>query len=306
MSKYLVETENLTREFKNQTAVDGLNLKIKEGRIYGFLGPNGAGKSTTLKMLLGLMQPTKGKATLFGMDIKTNREKILRQVGAIVDSPSYYGNLTAKENLEITREVLGLDKSEIDRVLSIVDLKGAEKKAVKEFSLGMKQRLAIANALMGSPKLLILDEPTNGLDPSGIHEIRELIKSLPSKFNTTVIVSSHLLSEVELMAEDVGIINKGKLIFQGELKELIATKEHGVIVETTENEKAAAQLTKNGYRVCFQDKNKLQVRGKSLTPERLAKELVLLDYSIKFLSEIEKNLEEVFLDLTQGVAVNDR
>ncbi|MCY6370606.1 ABC transporter ATP-binding protein [Clostridium ganghwense] len=221
MSNYIVETNNLTKSFENFNAVRDLNLKVRKGRIYGFLGPNGAGKSTTIRMLLGLIKPTKGEIEIFGKSIKENRIEVLRNTGSLVESPSYYGNLTAYENLKISTEILNLKESSIDEVLEIVKLTNWKDTQVKKFSLGMKQRLGIALALIGKPNLLILDEPTNGLDPEGIHEIRELIKELPKINGMSVIISSHVLSEIQLMADDIGIINLGKLLFQGSLDELL-------------------------------------------------------------------------------------
>ena len=212
---YIIETSSLTKKFGKFLAVDSIDLQVPKGGIYGFLGPNGAGKSTTIRMLLGLIKETKGQVTVFGKSIKEERLAILKRVGSMVETPSYYGHLTAYENLEVTRKILGIEKREINRVLEIVKLTDVQHKAVKKFSLGMKQRLGIAQALLGNPELLILDEPTNGLDPSGIIEMRELIKSLPEEYGITVLLSSHILSEIELIATHVGIINKGKLVFQG-------------------------------------------------------------------------------------------
>ena len=230
MSNYIIETKNLTKRFGKFTAVDGVNLQVPQGGIYGFLGPNGAGKSTTIRMILGLVNETKGEIKVFGDSIKRNRIQILKRVGSMVESPSYYGHLTAYENLEITRQILGVEKKEIGRVLEIVKLTDVQNKTVKKFSLGMKQRLGIAQALLGTPELLILDEPTNGLDPSGIIEIRELIKGLPHKYGITVLISSHILSEIELMATHVGIINKGKLLFQGTMDDLRDKQKEEILV----------------------------------------------------------------------------
>lgn len=188
----MIRTENLSKQFGKFKAVKGIDLKVPEGGVYGFLGPNGAGKSTTIRMLLGLIKPTEGKAFLFDKSIKTNRMEILKQVGSMVESPSYYGHLTTYENLKIISEIRGNDEREIDRVLEIVKLKDSKDRKVKNFSMGMKQRLGIAQALLGNPKLLILDEPTNGLDPSGIHQIRDLIRDLPQKTGVTILVSSHI------------------------------------------------------------------------------------------------------------------
>lgn len=222
--KEIVKTNGLTKIYGNQVSVNNVNMLVNENRIYGFLGPNGAGKSTTLKMILGLAHPTKGDIYIFGRRLNPkNRIEILRNIGSLIESPSYYGHLTAKENLKIFAALLDVPQKNIDKVLSIVRLDKQQNKRVSQFSLGMKQRLGLASALLSFPNLLILDEPTNGLDPAGIQEMRELIKSLPPKYGMTVIVSSHLLSEIDQMAEDVGIIANGKLMYQGELNKLHET-----------------------------------------------------------------------------------
>ena len=221
MMNEIVKTSALTKRYKNFAAVEGLNMSVREGRIYGFIGPNGAGKSTTLKMLLGLVHPTAGEIELFGERLtEKSRVALLRGVGSLIESPAYYGHLTARENLRVYAEILALPEKNIDEVLKIVRLDRQEGKRTSAFSLGMKQRLGLASALLGFPKLLILDEPTNGLDPSGIQEMRELIRSLPERYGMTVIVSSHLLSEVERIADDVGIIAHGRMKYQGELARL--------------------------------------------------------------------------------------
>lgn len=222
--KEIVTTTQLTKVYKDQTCVDHLDLCIRENRIYGFLGPNGAGKSTTLKMLLGLVTPTEGTIHLFSEPATSkNRMMLLKQIGSLIESPSYYGHLNAKENLKIFATLLQVPDNNIEKVLQIVRLDKHQQKAVSKFSLGMKQRLGLASALLSFPKLIILDEPTNGLDPAGIQEMRELIKSLPEQYGMTVIVSSHLLSEIDQMAEDIGIIANGKLMYQGELNKLHET-----------------------------------------------------------------------------------
>lgn len=216
----MIETQNLTKEYRDFTAVSGVNLHIPKGEVYGFLGPNGAGKSTTMKMFLGLTKPTKGNFTIDGKKYPENRVEILREIGSFIEAPAFYGNLTGEENLDIIRKILGLPRSSVDEALELVGLTQYKKRLAKKYSLGMKQRLGLASALIGKPPILILDEPTNGLDPVGIHEIRTLIRSLPQKFDCTVLVSSHLLSEIELMADNVGILNHGHLIFEGSLEQL--------------------------------------------------------------------------------------
>ncbi|MDR3593464.1 lantibiotic protection ABC transporter ATP-binding protein [Clostridium sp.] len=214
MEKYIIETDKLTKRFGKQIAVNNISLKVKQNVIYGLLGPNGAGKSTALKLITGLLHPTSGQIIFNGE--KWSR-KNLEDIGALIETPALYGNLTAKENLEVYNKLLNLPKSRIDEVLEIVDLKNTNKKRASQFSLGMKQRLGIAIALLNHPKLLILDEPTNGLDPIGIQELRDLIKSFP-KSGITVILSSHILSEVEQVADYIGIISDGKLGYQDEIK----------------------------------------------------------------------------------------
>ncbi len=216
----IIETQNLTKKYTDFTAVSGVNLHIPKGTVYGFLGPNGAGKSTAMKMFLGLTKPTSGSFSVDGMKYPENRIAILKKVGSFIEAPAFYGNLSGEENLEIVRKILGLPKSSVSETLDIVGLTKFRKRLAKKYSLGMKQRLGLASALIGRPPILILDEPTNGLDPVGIHEIRTLIRSLPEKFGCTVLVSSHLLSEIELMADNIGILNHGHLLFEGTLDDL--------------------------------------------------------------------------------------
>lgn len=216
----IIKTQNLTKSYKDFTAVDSLSLSIKKGSIYGLLGPNGAGKSTTMKMLLGLTKPTDGDFSLFGKSFPKDRSEILSGIGSLIEAPSYYSNLTGAENLEIIRKILSLPKNSVDEALNFVGLGEFKDRLVKKYSLGMKQRLGLASALLGRPPILILDEPTNGLDPSGMHEMRKLIKELPKQLGCTVLISSHLLSEIELIADDVGILNHGRLLYQGSIDNL--------------------------------------------------------------------------------------
>lgn len=216
----IIETHNLTKSYPGFTAVSGLSLHVPKGTVYGFLGPNGAGKSTTMKMFLGLTKPTDGSFVIDGKQFPANRVEILHEVGSFIEAPAFYGNLTGEENLDIVRKILGLPKSDLSEALELVGLTQYRKRLAKKYSLGMKQRLGLASALIGKPPILILDEPTNGLDPVGIHEIRTLIRSLPQQFDCTVFVSSHLLSEIELMADNIGILNHGRLLFEGTLEQL--------------------------------------------------------------------------------------
>ncbi len=216
----IITTEQLTKKYKNFTAVDQVSLHVRRGSIYGFLGPNGAGKSTTMKMLLGLTAPTKGRFTIDGKQFPNDRLNILREIGSLIEAPSFYANLTGRENLDVIRCVLGLGQNTVEDALELVGLSEFGDRLAKKYSLGMKQRLGLAGALLGRPPILILDEPTNGLDPSGIHEIRGLVKSLPDLYDCTVLISSHMLSEIERMADDIGILNHGRLLFEGSLDDL--------------------------------------------------------------------------------------
>lgn len=217
---YIITTEKLTKKYKNFISVNNISLHIRKGSIYGFLGPNGAGKSTTMKILLGLTAPTKGNFTIGGKHFPDDRLIILKEIGSFIESPSFYANLTGRENLDIIRRILRLPKSSVEDALELVGLTEYGDRLAKKYSLGMKQRLGLAGALLGRPPILILDEPTNGLDPSGIYEIRNLVKSLPDLYDCTVLISSHMLSEIELMADDIGILNHGRLLFEGSLDDL--------------------------------------------------------------------------------------
>lgn len=221
--EYIITTEKLTKKYKNFTSVNKVSLHIKKGSIYGFLGPNGAGKSTTMKMLLGLTTPTSGSFQIDGKQFPNDRLTILKRIGSFIEAPSFYANLTGRENLDIIRRILGLPQNAVEDALDLVGLSQFGDRLAKKYSLGMKQRLGLAGALLGRPPILILDEPTNGLDPSGIHEIRNLIKSLPTFYDCTVLISSHMLSEIELIADDIGILNHGRMLFEGSLDDLKQT-----------------------------------------------------------------------------------
>ncbi|MCF1685729.1 ATP-binding cassette domain-containing protein [Tetragenococcus halophilus] len=216
----VIVTKDLSKNYTGFTAVSNVNIQIPEGKVYGLLGPNGAGKSTLMKMFLGLANPTAGTFTVNNKKYPQNRNEILKEVGSFIEAPAFYGNLTGEENLDIIRRILALPKSSIEQALSIVGMSKWKDRQAKKYSLGMKQRLGLASALIGKPPILILDEPTNGLDPVGVHEIRTLIQTLPEKLNCTVILSSHLLSEIELVADTIGIMNHGNLLFEGTIDEL--------------------------------------------------------------------------------------
>ena len=280
-----------------QTLFD-IDLNVERASIYGFLGPNGSGKTTTLSLLLGLLNNQKGDIEIFGEHLHANRINILKKIGSLVETPSLYGHLTAKENLEVYREVYGASKARIAEVLNIVGLKDTGKKTTKKFSLGMKQRLAIALALLPNPELLILDEPANGLDPAGIIELRELIKTLNKGRGMTVMISSHLLGEVEKMVSHVGIIFKGKMIFQGPLTELHSFKQKTsrLFIKTSDNESAfrllqeyQPEMAGEAVTVPFDNNNQLAEINRKLTSHNL---------DVYLLQPQKSDLEQLFIDLT--------
>ena len=226
--QYVIETKRLCKTYGGRTVVHNLDLHVPQGCVYGFIGPNGAGKSTSMKMLLGLVHPTAGSVALLGRTLtERTRLELLRQTGSLIESPSGYLHLTAQENLEIVADLKGVPYKDIDRVLEIVHLQADRKRKVGQYSLGMKQRLGIAMALLGSPRLLILDEPTNGLDPAGIQEMRALIHDMPDACGATVLISSHLLGEMEQIVSQVGIINHGQLLFAKNKDDLM--EEYGIL-----------------------------------------------------------------------------
>ena len=293
----IVATDNLSKEYDGVYRVQELDIRIKEGDIYGFLGPNGAGKSTTMKMLLGLVKPTSGTIEIMGKPFnEKNRRDILSSVGSLIESPSYYGHLTGRENMEIIRRLLDLPKKNIEEAVHIVRMENQMEKKVKNYSLGMKQRLGIAMALARFPKLLILDEPTNGLDPAGIEEMRELIKMLPKQYGMTVMISSHILSEIDQMATVVGIINQGCLIFQERMSVLDMQREPQIILRTSDNNHAFQLLKKaNPQRTT----DGLQIGA--LTDEQTGAVVQCLcsnGISVYRVEEHRESLEDIFLDLT--------
>lgn len=300
----IITTTGLCKQYGKVLRVKDLDLKVTEGVVYGFLGPNGAGKSTTMKMILGLVRPTAGTISVFGKPVNNqNRLVILRNIGSLIESPSYYGHLTGAENLRILCTLKGVPEKDIDRVLQIVRLENQKEKKVSQYSMGMKQRLGLACALLGSPKLLILDEPTNGLDPAGIQEMRELICSLPKQFGMTVMVSSHLLSEIDQIATHVGIISGGELVFQDSLSSLHERSRHSIAVRTLNNEAAVKILGWQGVSCQAQEDYILLPR---LSDNELAGYIYRLlerNIGVVRIEERRKSLEDIFLELT-GTAVS--
>jgi ABC-2 type transport system ATP-binding protein len=301
MQTAIIETQHLHFAFQaGQKILDDLNLQVPSGSIYGFLGPNGAGKTTTLRLLLGLLKKQDGDLTLFGQHFQRHRLHILRRIGSLIEQPSLYLHLTGKENLEIFRLTYQCDKNRINEVLQVVGLQQAANKKAKNYSLGMKQRLAIAIALLHDPEVLILDEPTNGLDPNGIIETRELIKRLNREFGKTILVSSHLLSEVEKMATHVGIIHKGKLLFQGSLQQLQQLQSQQSVVEIEVNDTIKAQqVIKDHFIVKHVNGTRLVVDYESRERSALLnKLLVQQDVEVYQLAVTQNDLENLFIQIT--------
>ena len=299
----VIETKALRKQYGPHTAVDHVELHVPQGCVYGFIGPNGAGKSTTMKMLLGLIHPTAGRVRLLGQELtEKSRLPLLRQTGSLIESPAGYLHLTAQENLEIVADLKGVPHKDIGRVLDIVHLTQDRNRRVGQYSLGMKQRLGIAMALLGSPKLLILDEPTNGLDPAGIQEMRALIRNMPAATGATVLISSHLLGEMEQMVEQVGIIDHGHILFEGPLTELQRHSRGNVTLRLLDPAKAAPILRANGLTAhsdsCVMTLPPLQ---DALLAD-LVQKLAACGAGVVELTPHTKTLEEIFLSLTSEEA----
>ena len=299
MANVVISTEAITKEFKGKPAVRDLSLDVQVGSIYAFLGPNGAGKSTTIRLLLGLLRPTRGNVALFGLDLKNHRSEILARTGSLVETPSLYEHLSARENLEIPRRILNAPRTDIDRVLRIVGLEDVGRNLVKTFSLGMKQRLGLAHAFLGKRELLILDEPTNGLDPAGIQEMRSLIRRLPSEHGVTVFLSSHLLTEVEQVATHVGMLSQGELVFQGSVEELKRLRGSRVRIGVSDLESALALLSRHGWDARREDGFILAANVDVATMMNRA--LVEAGFDVHHLSVESDSLEEVFLKMTESI-----
>ncbi|MBL8234531.1 MAG: ABC transporter ATP-binding protein [Bryobacterales bacterium] len=287
------------KSFRAIDAVRGLSLVVPDRSVYGFLGPNGAGKSTTIRMILGLLRPDKGTIRLFGQLSRPGEMGALRQIGSLVEAPSLYPHLTGRENLEIHRLLLDAPKSSIDEALDTVDLRSAAEQIVRTYSSGMKQRLGLAQALLGKPRLLLLDEPTNALDPAGIHEIRNLIKELPTRSHTTVFLSSHLLAEVEQTATHLAIIAEGVLKFEGTLAELRSRTEPSIIVEVDAPDVAVALLLRAGVEV-LRNGARLRLTRPCMAAAEVNRMLVNAGVDVSLLGTEHPALEDTFLDLTGG------
>jgi ABC-type multidrug transport system ATPase subunit len=297
---YIVQTNGLCHQFgRGDRVVNELTLRVPQGSIYGFFGPNGAGKTTTLKLILGLIKKQAGQIHIYGKPLEQNRVSILKQIGSLIDSPSLYGHLTAVENLLVFQKLYQCRKERIDQVLELVGLSRTADKKVGRFSLGMKQRLGIAIALLHNPSFLILDEPTNGLDPSGMLEIRDLLSTMNQQHGISILVSSHLLSEMEKLVSYVGIINKGQLIYEGALDDLMArSRQTSKVIWNTSNSAKAMETLSGRHNAEKLDENKL------ITPnlpksqiDEMNRELLAAGVSVYSISGNNKDLESIFIDL---------
>ena len=295
-----IHCRGLSRSFGARRAVDGVDLEVPARAVYGFVGRNGAGKTTTIRLLLGLLKPDSGSASIFGVDVARNRRGAVRQVGALVETPAHYDHLTGAENLEISRRLLGADRGEIGRVLGIVELGRAADQRVGTYSLGMRQRLGVARALLGRPRLLVLDEPTNGLDPEGIRDMRALIGGLPESEGVTILVSSHVLAEVEQTATHIGLMHQGRLLVQAPAAELKRNQPKRVEFRVDRPDALVALLAAMGIEGRPGEDGQVAVAGGSA--EVAAREVARINatmvergIAVSGIRVAEPSLEEIFL-----------
>ena len=306
MNDYIVETKNLTKQYGAQKSVANLNIHVRKGRIYGLLGRNGAGKTTTMKMLLGLTKPTSGEVMIWGQPLPGNEKKLLSRIGSLIESPGFYPNLTATENLQIFASLRGVpNRHAIRHALDLVSLPYKDKKLFSQYSLGMEQRLAIALAVMHDPELLILDEPINGLDPIGIAEVRSFIRELCDVKGKTILISSHILSEIALLADDIGIIDKGVLLEEETLAELEAKSSRHIRFTVSDTAQAARILehTFREYHFTVLDDHRLQLGNMDLSVGRIVTAFVANGLEVSEAAAFEESLESYFKRVTGGEGI---
>lgn len=299
----IVETRNLTFSFTGgELVLNDLHLNVEQGSIYGFLGPNGAGKTTTLRLMLGLLKKQAGTISIFGKPFKNNRVEILKNVGSLIESPSLYGHLTAVENLTLLQKIYGCPKERIQDILILVGLNNTGNKKANQFSLGMKQRLSVAIALLHEPSLLILDEPSNGLDPNGTIEIRELLKNLNHDRGVTIIISSHLLSEIERLVTHIGIINKGKMMFEGTLDALKSKQQQSIsiVFETSDHTKTVQIIEENNLQPGVKNGKIVIPAVAKETIARINQQLVENGIEVYEMSVMKNDLEAIFIDIVNN------
>lgn len=301
-----IETEGLTRRFGARLAVDAVSMTVPQQAVYGFLGRNGAGKTTTLKMVLGLIRPTAGTARVLGVDVVRDRIGAARKIGALLEAHGFYTNLTGRENLALTATLLGLSAGEIERVLEVVEMRADAGRKVAGYSLGMRQRLGLARAMLGAPPVLVLDEPTNGLDPDGIADMRRFLKSLPGRTGATVLLSSHLLGEIEQTATHVGVVNDGALVLEGELARLKADLAPEILLRTGDDVRAAGLLASHGLEAIVTEAGLVApVRAEDDADQAVAalnRTLVQADIPVFAIGPRDRSLEDIYRRVAQPQA----
>ena len=304
---YVLKTNQLTKVFEGKEVISGVNMHVKKGEIYGFLGPNGAGKTTIMKMITNLIKPTSGDIEIFGEKLTDTSYDVLKRMGTIIEYPIFYDKLTAKENLYLHCEYMGYyDKKGIEHALDLVNLHNVENKKVKDFSLGMKQRLGIARAILTKPELLILDEPINGLDPIGIRELRDLFKMLCKEYGITLLVSSHILGEMEQMADTIGVIQNGKLIKEVSMKSINGKQTEYIEIQVQDVKRAAYilenKLSITNYKIMSE--SMIRVYEMTATQQEISKALIMNDVEIESINKKHSSLEEYFLNLVNGEGIH--
>jgi len=301
---YILQTNHLTKIIDGKELVTDVNIHVKKGEIYGFLGPNGAGKTTVMKMITNLWKPTKGTVELFGKTLETTSYEVLKRMGSIIEFPTFYEHMSGKDNLQLHCEYMGYyNKGSIDEVLEMLNLGEAKNKRVKSYSLGMKQRLGIARAILCKPELVVLDEPTNGLDPAGMKQLRDLFKMLCSEYGITLIISSHLLSEIESIADTIGVINHGRMMKEISMKEISEMNTAYIELAVTDTKKAAYVLAEkmelNNFKII--DDSKIRIYEVNITTQKISKELMLNGVEITSINKHTETLEDYFLKMTAEV-----
>lgn len=306
MDDTVIMTKQLTKKYGKQTVVNNVNLHVKKGRIYGLLGRNGAGKTTIMKMILGLTSITSGSAEVFGKNINGNEKRIYPRIGAIIETPGFYPNLTGTENLEIFSKLRGTAfPNAVKTALEVVGLPYKDKKIFAKYSLGMKQRLGIANAILHDPELFILDEPTNGLDPIGIAEVREFIKKLSAEHGKTILISSHILSEISLLADDIGILDNGVLLEESSMRELEKRNSRYNLLQVSDIPKTILILEQKFHVKDFsvQDKQTVRIYDAALNMGEVNKALVMEDITVISSGICNDTLEDYFKKITGGEGI---
>lgn len=301
---YILQTNHLTKIIDGKELVTDVNIHVKKGEIYGFLGPNGAGKTTVMKMITNLWKPTKGTVELFGKTLETTSYEVLKRMGSIIEFPTFYEHMSGKDNLQLHCEYMGYyNKGSIDEVLEMLNLGEAANKPVKSYSLGMKQRLGIARAILCKPELVVLDEPTNGLDPAGMKQLRDLFKMLCSEYGITLIISSHLLSEIESIADTIGVINHGRMMKEISMKEISEMNTAYIELAVTDTQKAAYVLAEkmelNNFKII--NDSKIRIYEVNVTTQKISKELMLNGVEITSINKHTETLEDYFLKMTEEV-----